>query len=195
MPSWFPIEAYERHYLATDEPLRQSGFGGDAAYWELARKPVVAAVDRPGTYLDIGCASGVLMESVARWAPVEPYGLEWSPRLAEIARKRLPAWADRIWCGDARIWEGPMRFDYVRTELDYAPPGEERALVEHLLGRVVAPDGKLVVCGYGSRKDLDNRAPDVALQLHRWGFPVRGEATAVAENGVVVCRVAWVQAQ
>ena len=44
-------------------------------------------------------------------------------------------------------------------------------------------------------RDAVKRPPDVALRLHHWGFAVRGEATAVAENGVVVCRVAWVQAQ
>jgi 2-polyprenyl-3-methyl-5-hydroxy-6-metoxy-1,4-benzoquinol methylase len=39
------------------------------------------AIDRPGTFLDVGCANGLLMASVARWSrgrrlPVETYGVE-----------------------------------------------------------------------------------------------------------------------
>ena len=61
------------------------------------------------------------MESMAAWAGVEPYGLEISPELAELARRRLPQWADRIWVGNAPTWTPPRRFDVVRTGLDYVP--------------------------------------------------------------------------
>jgi hypothetical protein len=44
------------------------------------------------------------MESVAAWCAerglaIEPYGVDISPALAELARRRLPQWADRIWVG------------------------------------------------------------------------------------------------
>jgi hypothetical protein len=37
------------------------------------------------------------MESVVEWADhrIEPYGLDIAPRLVELARERLPHWADR----------------------------------------------------------------------------------------------------
>ena len=38
----------------------------------------------------------------------------------------------------------------MRTELVYAPEERRRELIERLLGRVVAPGGRLIVCGYGS---------------------------------------------
>ena len=60
------------------------------------------------------------MESVAAWCAerglaIEPYGVDISPALAELARRRLPQWADRIWVGNAVNWRPPgaMRFDYV----------------------------------------------------------------------------------
>ena len=71
---------------------------------------------------------------------VEPYGLEISPELASLARRRLPHWAGRIWVGNAAEWEPPRRFDVVRTGLDYVPAPGRRALLERLLsaaGRVV----------------------------------------------------------
>src|SRR5256885_1786286 len=56
------------HYLGGDNPRAQSGHSGDEAHWEHARSLVVDAIDRDGTFLDVGCASGHLMECVNRWA-------------------------------------------------------------------------------------------------------------------------------
>ncbi|HYZ77886.1 MAG TPA: class I SAM-dependent methyltransferase [Gaiellaceae bacterium] len=79
---------YEEYYLASDDPRRQSGFGGDEARWEAARRPIVRAIDRPASYLDVGGATGYLLESLVRWSPcrIEPYGLDFSPRLVALAR-------------------------------------------------------------------------------------------------------------
>src|SRR5438093_2823937 len=87
--AWFAgmAEIFETAYLEGDNPRAQSGFGGDAARWEVARRPIADLIDRDGTFLDVGCASGHLLESVVRWSAhrVEPYGLELSPGLAELA--------------------------------------------------------------------------------------------------------------
>jgi SAM-dependent methyltransferase len=151
---WFASMAaiFEEAYLAAENPRAQSGFGGDEARWEAARRPIAEAIDREGTFLDIGCASGYLLESIVRWAPhrVEPFGLELTPALAELARRRLPQWADRIFVGNALTWRPPRRFDFVRTELVYVPAERRRTLVHHLLDDVVAPAGRLILCGYGS---------------------------------------------
>jgi predicted pyridoxine 5'-phosphate oxidase superfamily flavin-nucleotide-binding protein/SAM-dependent methyltransferase len=162
LPGVWPPEVYELHYLADGDVYRGSGHSGDAATWEQGRRPIAEAVDRPGTFLDVGCANGLLMESLADWAGVEPYGLDFSPELVEAARRRLPQWADRIWVGDALTWEPPRRFDFVRTELVYVPQERRRAYVERLLGRFVAPGGRLLVCGYGG--------DEVLGPLREWGL-------------------------
>ena len=66
---WFSEMAaiFNAAYPAGDNPRAQSGFGGDEARWEAGRRPVVELIDRDGTFLDIGCANGYLMESVVRW--------------------------------------------------------------------------------------------------------------------------------
>ena len=76
------------------------------------------------------------MESVAAWCAerglaVEPYGVDISPALAELARRRLPQWAGRIWVGNAVNWRPPggMRFDYVHILLDCVPRGRRANLV------------------------------------------------------------------
>jgi hypothetical protein len=71
------------------------------------------------------------MELVAAWCAerglaIEPYGVDISPALAELARRRLPRWADRIWTGNAVDWQPPgaMRFDYAadRPRATRTPP-------------------------------------------------------------------------
>ena len=123
------------NYLAQETPWEQSGKSGDVANWHYARSHVAHAFDRDGTFLDVGCASGFLIECVGGWThhAIEPYGLDIAPELAELARRRLPQWADRIWVGNALEWEPPMRFTYIRTGLEYVPPRRGRDLVRHLL--------------------------------------------------------------
>lgn len=181
---WWPAEVYEEGYLASDDPRRQSGFGGDEARWEAARRPIVEAIDRDGSFLDVGCANGYLLESVVRWSArrVEPYGLDFSPRLVELAQARLPRWADRIFLGDALEWEPPRRFDFVRTELVYAPAERRRELVERLLDRVVEPGGRLIVCGYGSPRSGLGTDP-VRRLVRSFGFEPELELEREAPEG------------
>lgn len=87
-------------YLAGQSPRAQSGHSGDEERWEGARRLILDAVDADGSFLDVGCASGHLMECVHRWAAedgirLEPWGLEISVELAALARDRLPRWAER----------------------------------------------------------------------------------------------------
>ncbi|MFL5385569.1 MAG: class I SAM-dependent methyltransferase [Longimicrobiaceae bacterium] len=185
----------EATYLAGSNPRQQSGFGRDERDWERFRRPVAAPVGKDGTFLDVGCASGLLMECVVRWAAedghaVEPYGLDLSEKLAELARHRLPGWRDRIYTENALFWEPPARFDYVRTELVYVPRHRRREYVERLLDRVVAPGGRLIVCSYGSSRPEGARAEPLADELGGWGFPVDGVHEVVSpEHGFVITRV------
>ena len=156
----------------------------------------MSAVDRDGTFLDVGCANGLLMESVAAWAAedgfrVEPYGLELIESLAALARQRLPHWADRIFAGNVMSWRPPLRFDFVSTGLEYVPPECRRKLVERLLGEYLLPGGRLVVCSYGSSRRPTPKAEPVGKSLSDWGYMLAGEAEGVDANGVVFTRVAW----
>src|SRR5436190_17274173 len=105
-------------YLAADNPYAQAGNSGDAGPWEASRGFIAEALHRSGTFLDVGCASGILMESVQRWGAirslkVEPHGLDIVPELVQLARRRLPNWADRIHVGNIRTWRpANRRFDF-----------------------------------------------------------------------------------
>jgi SAM-dependent methyltransferase len=185
----------EAHYLGGTNPRQQSGFGRDERDWERFRRVVVAPIDRDGSFLDIGCANGLLMESVVTWAgedghQVEPYGLDISAKLANLARQRLPQWRARIFVGNALVWSPPMRFDFVRTELVYVPPTQRRHFIERLLERFVAPGGQLLICSYGSSRQEGTRAGLLVDELRDWDLPIhRVDDVVSPEYGFVITRV------
>jgi hypothetical protein len=182
-------------YLAGDNPRAQSGHSGDATRWEGARRLLLDAVDRAGTLLDVGCANGHLMESLHVWAAedgvaIEPWGLEISPELAELARRRLPHWRDRIVVGNARDWTPARRFTYVRTNLDYVPAARRPALVHHLLNSAVEPGGRLIVGVFN--EELERTTEDT---VGSWGFEITGRAErAHPDTPSVVRRAIWIDA-
>ena len=87
------LRTLERAYLRGETPQQGSGFGGDEQAWRQARRHITEGIGADGTFLDVGCANGLLMESVAAWCAergltVEPYGVDISAGLTELARRR-----------------------------------------------------------------------------------------------------------
>jgi trans-aconitate methyltransferase len=138
------------------------------------------------SFLDVGCANGHLMESMAAWAGVEPYGLEIAPELAALARRRLPQWADRIWVGNALDWTPPRRFDVVRTGLDYVPTPRQRELVERLLDHC----SRLVIGVHNEERGSSGLAAKVA----HWGFDIAGRTERPHPNPQLAYRAFWIDA-
>ncbi|MEY9846184.1 SAM-dependent methyltransferase [Streptacidiphilus sp. BW17] len=165
----------EPAYLAADNPRAQSGHSGDAAHWERARRLLVRALPASGgDFLDVGCANGHLMETLTAWATqdgihIEPYGVEISEALAALARERCPQWSGRIWHANAMGWEPSRTFAIVRTGLDYVPPQLRGAYVEHLLTRVVAPGGRLIIGVFNEERDQHLLEREITEMGHRVG--------------------------
>ena len=70
LAAWFfnLKDTLENAYLRYDEPWRQSGFSGPAERWVALRKPIADCIEKSGTFLDIGCANGYLLECIIKWA-------------------------------------------------------------------------------------------------------------------------------
>jgi Methyltransferase domain len=174
-------------YLAATTAEGGSGHSGTPAEWEYSRGVVAEAIDRPGSFLDVGCANGLLMESVHRWTGVEPYGLDISPQLADLARRRYPAWAGRIWTANALDWRPPQRFTYVRTAVDYVPPPRRRALVRRLRSWC----DRLIVGKFN--EEVERRA--LEAEVAGWGFRIAGRAERPHRGEPrLAYRVFWIDA-
>jgi SAM-dependent methyltransferase len=164
----------EDAYLPHEEPWRGSGFSGPRERWELLRRPIAEAVDRSGSFLDIGCANGYLLTCLLEWTAergiaIEPHGLDMSPVLAGMARARLPEHAASIHVGNALGWHPPMRYDHVRTELVYVPEEYREGFVRRVLGELVAPGGALLAVEYVERGEA-KPALDIDVRLAGYGF-------------------------
>ncbi len=156
MDDWFLTvkKTLEDAYLKHQEPWKQSGMSGPLERWTSLRKPVADCVDKSGSFLDIGCANGFLLECCLRWTGerglvIEPFGLDLSERLIELAKMRLPGYANNFYVGNAIDWVPSRRFDFVRTELVYVPAERERDYVRFLSGHYLYPNGKLLIANYG----------------------------------------------
>ena len=174
-------------YLAAETPWGQSGKSGTAEDWEWSRSHVADAIDRDGSFLDVGCANGYLMECLPRWTAfaVEPYGLEISPELAALARTRLPQWAERIFVGNALDWEPPRTFTYLRIGLEYVPARRRRELVTRLL----ATCERLIV-GVFNEHESERTTEDL---LESWDLAVTGRSIrANRRKPGMEYRVLWI---
>jgi SAM-dependent methyltransferase len=156
---WFEQnkQVLETAYLAGTLPRQQSGFGlhtpRSELDWEALRRPIAACIESAGTFLDIGCANGYLLECILRWTQergfqMTAYGLDFSEKIIALAQARLPQYASHLFVGNAWDWEPPMTFDYVNTTLDYVPHELHEAFVNRLLERYLHPGGHLLVAEY-----------------------------------------------
>lgn len=187
-------------YLAGGNPRAQSGSDGTVEDWTHKRSLLADAAERDGTFLDVGCASGYLMETLAAWCrergcTIEPYGLDIAPELADLARRRLPDWAERIFAGNAINWVPPHRFDLVRTGLEYVPPRRQRDLVERLLRDVVLPGGRLIIGVYSEERDATRTGPSQEARVASWGYAIAGRTERPhLRDPRIVYRAFWIDA-
>lgn len=174
------IKSLEDSYLQYEDPILQSGFGGGALRWKAEREPILEAIRSDGDILDVGCANGYLLECLLEWGrerglSLKPHGLDIGPRLIELARKRLPRFADNFHVGNAWDWKPPRLYRYVYTVYECVPVDYLPAYTERLIRYVVEPGGRLIVGAYGSRSQ--GRTPfDIVAFLRALGYHLVGSA-------------------
>ena len=174
--AWFDdlrgrIRAY---YLAEpDNPYRMSGRSTGAERWELKRRCIADAIDRPGDFMDVGCANGLLLESLQGWTPHEliPHGIDFVEELIEYARRRHPGFEGNFAVANVWDWEPGSEYDYVRTNVEYLPEADWPEYID----RVARPARRLILCHYADRGEP---LTDCAELLRRSGRGVTGVSAA-----------------
>lgn len=180
--------AISEYYLEDpSNPYRQSGRSSGAERWLETRRCIAEAVHRDGDFLDVGCANGLLLESLIAWTAargfaIRPHGIDFVPELVELARQRLASYGGSFEVANAFYWTPRRRFDFVRTNLEYVQPADWPEFLARQYS-AVADGGRLIVCHY--RNEDDTRV-EVASILRRLGFATVGEAQAPGTS-VVWC--------
>ncbi len=164
-------------YVSRDNPRAQSGHGGDEARWRYTRVlMVLEAIHKDGSFLDVGCANGYLIECLQRWVEgsglnVAFYGVDISEELINLAHWRLPDRSDRFLVANAVAWTPDRRFDFVHAhEISYAPRHREREFLEHLLADYLNPGGRLIIGPWALGRDCTN----LEERLSSWGYEPTG---------------------
>ena len=178
-------------YLSRDNPRAQSGHGSDIYRWRNVRWMILEPVYHDGTFIDIGCANGHLIESLDRWmrstdVHVDFYGLEISQGLFDLAQRRLPDFASRLFLGNALYWKPPFEFDYVYTMILPDIPGDLRKpFLENLYGNYVKPDGRLILGPWNTRQ--------IEEELPKLGFTPSGYCEkSVPGTSDETKRIVWI---
>jgi 2-polyprenyl-3-methyl-5-hydroxy-6-metoxy-1,4-benzoquinol methylase len=182
-------EAVEEYYLADPaNPFQQSGRSSGAQRWEETRRCLVKPIHRSGSFMDVGCANGLLLESLIQWAAEEgfmlrPHGLDFVPELVDLARRRFPHDEDSFHVANAFYWNPTRQYDFVRTNLEYVRQVDWTEFVRRQHS-AVASGGRLIVCHYRNTGE-----PCVELEpiVEEAGYVVGGTVSA---PGVAV---AWIE--
>ena len=180
--------AIAEYYLADpSNPYQQSGRSSGPERWKETRHCILQAVHRDGDFLDIGCANGLLLESLIGWAAerslsIRPHGIDFVPELVELARRRLVRHAGSFEVANAFYWTPTRQFDFVRTNLDYVQRKDWPEFIARQY-TAVGRGGRLIVCQY--RNEGDERV-DVHALLTGLGYAVIGNAEAPG-NSVAWC--------
>ena len=188
LQKWFSSlkKELEEAYLQHEEPWKQSGFSGPEERWTKCRKPIADCVEESGSFVDIGCANGYLLECILKWTGerglnIVPYGLDLSEKLIELAKERLPQYPENFYTGNGWLWDNPIRYDYVRTEIVYVPEHLQRQYIESIIDRYLVEGGKLLVTEYRSRRDTVNR-PWIDGMLRDWGLNIAKQVSGYFDN-------------
>lgn len=189
------IRGLEAAYLWETDPIRQSGLSGGADRWRSEREPILSPVTRDGSFLDLCCANGFLLECLVDWAAersVEliPHGADIGASLIDLARRRHPKHEQNFHVANAFDWEPSLRYRYAYTLHDCVPSECFSTFARRSLRRYVESGGYLIVGAYGSRSRGVLPA-DVSALLRLADLPVAGEASV---GSPVVATFAWVAA-
>ena len=167
----------EDAYMAAGDGPRGAGSGHDSVGdWRAERQHLTVAMDRDGSWLDVGCANGFLMATLPAWCAerdvtIETYGLELLPGVAELARALHPELADRIWTGSVMRWSPPRQFTYVTAIEDQVPPHRLGNLVDRLLDEFVERGGRAIISAYTNQGEVTR---DLFSDLTTCGHPPDG---------------------
>lgn len=193
--SWFQTlnQFVTQKYINANNPIAQSGHSGTEEHWKYARDIILKAINQSGSFLDIGCANGYLLECLSHWfqqdLSLDLYGLDISEALLKIAANRNPQWSHKFFYGNALYWKPGQLFDFVRTGMEYVPPSRKGDYLKHLFQNYLKDDGRLIIGTYNEEVGRDT----IKDEVESLGYCVAGTVERKHYHDErLVYRVLWI---
>lgn len=75
LPQWFATvcDFLQAAYVTADTPWQQSGKGSSYEEWVRLRVPLAELITTDGTFLDVGCANGFLLDCLLQWTSAKKH--------------------------------------------------------------------------------------------------------------------------
>lgn len=179
LDEWYELnnQYYTKLYLSQDNPRAQSGHSGDAFHYLHSHLPIIEAIHKSGSFCDIGCANGHLMEMVHQWTggigfDLQMFGVDISEGLIKFAQSRLPQWSDHFFVGNAHYWKPEQRFDYIHIRgenVECRYTDAKHIIFTHYMDHYLKDNGRLIIGPYWY-EDEDR----VLKKVLEWGISPTG---------------------
>ena len=177
---WFDLGNiyFTKLYLSKDNPRAQSGHGGDEYHFIYAQLPTIEAIYKNGTFCDVGCANGYLMEMLYKWGTaigynLQMFGVDFSEELLELAKNRLPQWHDRFFFGNALYWKPEQKFDYILS-CAKIPENDKRLYYENLMVNYLVDGGRMIISPYWyENEDIKEKQIISSIGMQPTGYMVK----------------------
>ncbi len=143
--------------------------------WKKERSPIVQAINKDGTILDIGCANGFLLRCLQAWSPhkLDPYGIDIEGDRINEAKELFKTEPNHFVKASIRqldyLENGglPDQYDFVYWNVWDNKDFNDQLEIDWLEAtlRRVKPDGRLILGFYDSDKTKNVDRVDRLIEL------------------------------
>ncbi|MDP1852643.1 MAG: methyltransferase domain-containing protein [Candidatus Omnitrophota bacterium] len=125
--------------------------------WRKAREVILEGVHKDGTFLDVGCANGILLRDLCIWAQEKgitliPFGIDISKELVGECKEKIPGFKMNFMVADKYKFKPKRKFTFICTSFDLrGKRGQEKYLKRYL--DMLESGGRLILTRYDDQKD------------------------------------------
>ena len=184
---------YRKKYLVHADEFKRSGWSGTSRMWRKAREIILEAVEEDGFFLDVGCANGILVRDLRKWAKetkgvnLIPYGIDFIEELLLESKIKNSGFEENFKVTDMMDFNPRKKFTFIRTEF-YGPHNNFKIFIKKYIN-MLAPNGRLIFTFYDSEnylfKSIDERIREMGP---KFGYSFLGSAEVPR-----VTHVVWVE--
>jgi len=157
--------------------LKRSFWLGNREMWRIAREVILEAVDKDGSFLDIGCANGLLLKDLCAWVKetkgieLVPYGIDIDKDLIKECKEKNSKFKNNFFVVNMENFIPKKKFTFIHSNFSVT----QKFLAKYL--KMLEPDGRLILTLYDDKLNKYSKTYDFCRNIGpKLGFRLLGEA-------------------